>query len=108
MLHLKICDSTPRTEKKKKNGIFAAIFSKTLYSCYSFLDSKFSRGTADEKGWEIPTGEGSRECNAKKDSWKSKGSALQHHKLPSRQVKQRGLVHRKEHRHGVKLCSSEE
>lgn len=107
MLHLKMCDSTSRTEEKKKNRIFTAIFSKTLFSCYSFLESKFSRGT-DQKGWEIPTRKGSREHNTKKDSWKSKGSALQHPKLASGWVKQRGLVHRKEHRHGVKLSSSEE
>lgn len=77
ILHLRICDSTPRTEKKRKNGTFIAIFSKTLISHYSFLESKFSRGT-DQKVWEI-TRKGSREHNAKKDSWKSKGSALQHH-----------------------------
>lgn len=65
ILHLKICDSTPRIEKKKENGIFIAIFSKNLFSHYSFLESKFSRGI-DRKGWEIPTRKGSGEHNSKK------------------------------------------
>lgn len=88
MLRLKICDSAPGTEKKKKTRIFIAIFSKTLFSRYSFQESKFSRGT-DEKGWEITTRKGN-----KNDFWKSKGSALQHHKLPAGQVKQRGSQER--------------
>lgn len=89
MPHLKIWFYSKNREKKKKNWTFIAIFSETLFSHYNFLESKFSRGT-DQKGWEIPTRKGSREHKSKKDSWKSKGSAFQHHQLPSGQVKWRG------------------